>query len=552
MPHVRGPRPGDSSELMVYRELRQQLPDDWWVLTNVSWSLPRYEVRGGKSWVRDGQADFVVLAPGLGLLVLEVKGSRFVRVGEDGCWYRRPSESSAWERVDKSPPEQATSNAHQLVEHLKRRLGFPGVPCRFGYVVVYPQGEVVSGGLEMFDSSTVVTKTQIVDLRRRVRIALQARGPESQGAELTPDLARRIADVLMNGSLTIGPTDNASDAQADVKVIEQLTRQQFAALQGIFRHPRVAVSGPAGSGKTTLAVWRLAALIDEGLRAVYLCFNRSLSEYLRLRNPELASHIHNVDSYFAKLVAIRRDVPLEERARYFESELPGAVLDATASWREEDRLDAVIVDEGQDFGELRLMAVHELLKSEGCYLYCSDDRQDLYSRQARAAVGAEIVFSLVHNCRNTTKINETGNRLLEEHVKSMPGMPQGERTVVRHCPDRGSMAKAVWELVHGWIGPGSRVAVLSRFRIENSCVSENREGHGRHLVTELGQWDERGAVMFSTIKSFKGLEADAVIVVDVDSADGVGEGELYVACTRGRARLALLCGSEAARRRLAG
>ena len=36
--------------------------------------------------VRDGEADFVVLAPELGLAVIEVKGSKLVRVDENGIW----------------------------------------------------------------------------------------------------------------------------------------------------------------------------------------------------------------------------------------------------------------------------------------------------------------------------------------------------------------------------------------------------------------------------------------------------------------------------------
>lgn len=554
MPQMRGPLPANDAELKVHRALQAQLPDDWWVLTNVNWSLPESSDSGSTTWVRDGQADFVVIAPNLGLIVIEVKGSRHVRVAEDGRWHRRSSESVPWTPLDKSPAEQATGNAHQLKAHLMRQRRMASFPYRFGYLVVYPHGTITAGSLSMFDSSTAVFKQQLQDLRNRIRVALQARGPDAAGRELTHEVARDMANILSNANLVIAPTDSAAEARADVHAIEQLTRQQFAALQGIFRNPRVAVTGPAGSGKTVLAMWRLAAAIEEGWSAKYLCYNKSLAEYLRLRNPELADHIDSVDAYFMKLTGSKRLSPSGDVNKHFAEDLPGSVIDVVSQWSDDEKFDALLVDEGQDFNEFRLMAVRDLIKPDGTYLYCSDDRQDLYSRKARAAVGAEITFSLVHNCRNTVSITETANRALEEHVAPMPGLPAGQEPTVRVCADRGTMAKTAWELAGTWAADGGRVAMLSPYKLENSSLSEKRSAHGKSLVTELSEWSKSDAVFFSTIKSFKGIEADAVIVVDVDEVgrtNALDRGDLYVACTRGRARLGVLCRSAAAAKQLA-
>lgn len=554
MARLLGPIPADLSELAVFRELKAQLPANWWVVTNVCWSLRRSgEQLGRTTWVRDGQADFVVLAPGLGLLVLEVKGSRHVRVAGDGCWYRAASADGPWERVERSPPEQAIANAHQLAEHLARKLGLPKLACRFGYLVAYPQGALVSGSLPMFDSSTTVFKTQISSLRQRIQTAIQVRGPESLGAELSADLAESIAHVLCNAGLVIGPVDSAVDAKEDARAIDQLTRQQFAALQGVFRNPRVAVTGPAGSGKTVIAIWRLAAAVEEGRNALYLCYNKVLAEFLRRRHPSLATHIFHVDSYFARMVPAKRTVPAADLSRYFDEDLPGDVLDRQSLAADEEKLDVLIVDEGQDFGEFRLIAARELVKKDGDYLYCSDDRQDLYTRAGRAAVGADVLFSLVHNCRNTQEINKTGNRVLDEHVLPMPGLPVGVPATVRHCSNAREMAKIAWELARIWSDGSNKIAILSPARLDSSSMAERRSGHGLHLVADLGEWDAPGAVYFSTIKAFKGLEADAVIVVDIagpQHAHSLEGGELYVACTRGRARLAVLCHTAAAAKAL--
>ena len=87
MPRVIGPVPSDKWEKEVRRQLLKQLPDNWIVICSVSWAL-----RNDIGAVRDGEADFVVLVPELGLAVLEVKGSKLVRVDENGIWHRQQSD----------------------------------------------------------------------------------------------------------------------------------------------------------------------------------------------------------------------------------------------------------------------------------------------------------------------------------------------------------------------------------------------------------------------------------------------------------------------------
>ena len=540
MPRILGPLPADRSERRVYQKL-EGLPTDWVVLSNVNWST-RHSSPSGRTWVRDGQADFVVVVPGFGLCVVEVKGSRFVRVSMDGRWYRSHDEKSWVQISPKTPPEQATSNAHELTRIVCRRMGWKEFPWPFGYIVVYPQGQVTEGGFSTFDTSTIVFRHQLEDLAGAIRGALRARGSMYNRRPLNGATASEIGKQLMNHPLQIGPADSSNDAAQDRDAIEVLTRQQHAALRGVFVHPSVAVTGPAGSGKTVLATWRLRALVEQGDDALFLCFNKLLAKHLRMQNPDLEKQIWHADSYFARLVRPQPPASKNDLDRYFNEELPGLVLDLTETQeKEEYAVDALIVDEGQDFGEFRLWAARSLVRDGGTFLYCSDDRQDLYDRRVREAVGAEVVFSLVHNCRNTVRINDTGNRVLDDHIEPMPGLPTGVDTLVEHIADSRAMAKAAWRHAAAWTGPGVRVAILSPFTLEKSSMVNAPKGHNMRLVTELAEWSDR-TVLFSTVKSFKGLEADAVVLVDVpELGPRFDRRDLYVATTRARARLAVLC-----------
>ena len=56
-----------------------------------------------------------------------------------------------------------------------------------------------------------------------------------------------------------------------------LTHDQALLLRGIGRDKRMVVTGPAGSGKTMLAVERAKRLAAKGRNVLFVCFNRRLA-----------------------------------------------------------------------------------------------------------------------------------------------------------------------------------------------------------------------------------------------------------------------------------
>lgn len=547
-----GSLPADKWEREVYQQLKSQLPPDWVAISSVGWSRqgPSDEWR----YVRDGQADFVVLAPGLGMVVVEVKGSRGFRVAGDGRWFRINATGKE-AQVDEPPPAQATRNMHELEDVVLKKMGWQAFPGLYAYVVVYPQGRLVGAPPATYDSTTMIVASQLHELTPRLCQALLARGHGRRGESFTPAVVQQVAQLLTSQSLRIVKADTATDVQDDLAKVDELTRQQFAALQGIFAHPRVAVTGPAGSGKTVLALWRLAALIASGQRALYVCYNKALAEALQRRDPALGEHIRNVDSYFRGIVAAAGKLPphaviQQDVTGFFRERLPELFMDVVVDWTEDERYDAIIVDEGQDFSDLQLIALLEMLKPDvGSYVFFADWRQDVFGKTASGAVGADVVFTLHHNCRNTVRINTRTNRLSGTQVPSMPGVPEGSDPVVACSTTPAAMASQAWKLAHEWKAGGGQVAILSPWTLENSSMNGARRGHGLRLVTSLAEWNDGDAVYFSTIKSFKGIEAASVIVVDLDipqQGTAFQPEDLYVACTRATTRLALLAKNKAA------
>lgn len=543
MPKILGTNSVDRWEREIRRQLSMQLPQDWIVVCNIAWAL-----RSDGGVVKDGQCDFVVLVPRLGMAILEVKGSHSVRVGEDGTWFRREENLRTREMtrevaIDESPPEQASRNMHSLARLVCDRLPRQTFPGAYAFLVAYPNG-VVEGPSTLYDPSTIVAKPDTPKLVRRIRAALEARIHGSSREDFTEEVANRVALILTNSTFSVAGRDTPLDARDDSEAVDDLTRQQFAALRGAFELPRVAIVGPAGSGKTLLAMWKLEALMEQGRRAIYVCFNKALAEFLQRTSPGLSDAITSVDRLFTN-IAGRPSGAFDDQ--FFREVLPSNVQDVASELPSARKYEAIIVDEGQDFGELRLLALLELLTPDGQWLLFADWGQNVYKASEQEPLGAEVTFRLYHNCRNTQLVNSATNGCCRLAVVSMPGAPIGAPPKVQKSTPT-HMAAAAWDAVHD-LSPEGGAVVLSPFRLEKSCMNLSRRGHGLQLTEDLSKLSKPGYVVFSTVKSFKGLEARSVVLVHADipnRSEAFGAEDLYVACTRATGRLAIVTASEEA------
>ena len=67
------------------------------------------------------------------------------------------------------------------------------------------------------------------------------------------------------------------------------------------------------------------------------------------------------------------------------------------------------------------------------------------------------------------------------------------------------------------------------------------------IIEDLSDWQSDKGILFSTIRSFKGLEADAIVIVDVPQPDSVPHfsvADFYVATSRAKHLLVILLNSE--------
>lgn len=534
MPSIRGYTPADMWEREVLNEMKKRFPADWTVVSNVSYMWT------DSSFRRDGQVDFVVLVPNVGMAIVEVKGSRGIVIDEEGRWLRRERDGR-YVILHEPPPEQASRNCHNLRHKISSLLGEKDFPGLYGWLVVYPNGNV-QGSLDMYYPDTVLEKKNLYKLKNVILSVLNGRGPARKGAQFTQSVMEKTEKYLTNGYFVVEPVDTESEAREDSLSIDQLTRQQYNVMKGVLELPSVAVAGPAGSGKTLIAIWKLQDALANNLQAVYVCFNKSLREFLSTKYPALSDSIKSVDKLFIDLTGGRPDSSDD----YFTKTLPNKVDEYSWDMNNKKKYDLIIIDEGQDFGDERILALHGLLKEgTGQWLMFYDRNQNLYQSESEPSYLPEVTFRLYHNCRNPSAVNETTNSVCHTEVISSQGVPVGIAPTFEYAP-LNRTAEFAWSKIRDLYPDGGSV-ILSPRKLTNSCMNHFKKAFSLTLTQDVSKIGCPGFVVFQTIKSFKGLEGEHIVLIEVEEPQihsVFTPEDAYVAFTRATSRLDVITSSQ--------
>ncbi len=151
----------------VAMALVDQLPDDVVIYHSYPWLKSDRNDYTKKVTLREGEADFVIVHPKAGILILEVKGGVIHYDHTMRGWYRQ--ETSRRVQI-KDPFEQARRSTHSL-EQMIRKESFPGektIPCPYGYAVVFPHCEFTGSAPPGADTSMIFSGPDLEFLGQRV------------------------------------------------------------------------------------------------------------------------------------------------------------------------------------------------------------------------------------------------------------------------------------------------------------------------------------------------------------------------------------------------
>lgn len=539
-----------AAERAIFRAARQQLGDQYLVLHGVEWI-----VRAPQGNARDGEADFVVCHPDLGVIVIEVKGGGIEHDPVGDKWYSVDRHKERHEISD--PFRQAKIGKFSILTKLKEHSAWPfgASQILIGHAVLFPDiDDIRNLCMSQSPSDIIGGRAESGRIERWLRSVFdfwsRSDKPQCQLTKAGVDFIERVfaRPVRVLPLLSSRLNDEEQDHI-------RLTEQQLRTLSLLGSRRRAAIAGGAGTGKTLLAMEKARRLASEGFQTLLVCFNRPLADYLsRVENkPDglIIMSFHQLCGTWIDRVAKSsgRDLKAEAAASYPNANLHDVLLPAAMTYAIEvlpDRFDAVVVDEGQDFREEYWFPIELILKdTEQSPLYIFyDQNQDLYHRASTFPI-KDDPFVLTVNCRNTRRIHEISYQFFRGEQTDPPGIP-GIPVELLCAPTLSSQAKkihsAITELLtHQKVSPNDIVVLVTNAIDKAACISLLTSQKLPHSTNWSVDGNQRlGKILMDTVNRFKGLESPIVVLWGLDGVEREPHRELlYVGLSRAKSLMYL-------------
>jgi hypothetical protein len=534
-------------ELLLYEKL-QELPDTYYVLHSTHWNEKRRKSEMSyRSYIEWGEADFTVFHPTYGIIVFEVKDG-LISYTRDSGWIQKNRNSGVEKSID--PLQQAEKSKYYFLEIIKQHFNGTS-PYSLCSAVWFTAGDrkKIEGDMPLAYKNEIVLWANDMESATTIEQAIRRIYNYYDARTVTPneELTRSILDIL---APEFGAFQSVrSRAMATKALFFRMTQEQAYLLDYLEEQDEAAIHGVAGTGKTVLAVQK-AKRLAENEKVLFLCFNRFLKEHLAAAygNPNI--EFNNLDALFSGKV--RRPLPTTPK------EKDEAIFDFLVDWEDFDwPYKHIVIDEGQDFKDEHLQALHEIAKAKkGCF-YVFYDRNQFVQGVAfpEWLTNMDCRLVLSRNCRNTKEIALTSTRpigLEKDKIKmrrdsSMDSYAEPPKPNIFFIKDKNELKEDLIKLFKKYTSAGipkANIVVLSCKSNGESIldVSDFTLTSTYRLVTTKNNSD----ILFTTVRKFKGLEADVVICIDIDENTFGSEKErnaFYVGTSRATTYLDLFTGT---------
>jgi superfamily I DNA and RNA helicase len=431
------PSKASEGEKTLYNILRDKLPDDFYV-----WYEPK---------VKGYYPDFIILGPGLGLLIIEVKGwyAGNIVSGNNDFFEIEYQNGDGSKRIEsqQSPLSQGKAYFGKVLDQLKQYSILTESDGNFKGKLFFPLGY---GAVMSNINVELARKTNIYPLLEKPQVAYREelrQWKDMSQQQLVARLKQMFVKVwfpfanLTNDQIStikgalypqivhkIKPASYSSvpagiKLQPDSYVLTTLDYAQECLARKVL-DGHCQFNGVAGSGKTLILLSRAKYLADQepSQRILVLCYNITLAAYLRSllredeKNPQYQERILIMHfNAWARLILRRLPNPHDVVGDYDEF-LGERLKEALANVPLQQKWDSILVDEAHTFSPNWFECCVAALKDSdsGDLMIVSDGSQKLYNRSKFTwkSVGVKVAGGgsnsrskwLTTNYRNTQEI----------------------------------------------------------------------------------------------------------------------------------------------------
>ena len=543
------------------REIALRLQNDpategWSVLHSLDIAEHRSQVAG--------ECDFVIIIPGKGMLCIEVKGCRSLKV-EGGLWYYGTKPQG-----DKRGPfKQASENMYSIRQYLLRKR--PDLSkVVFWSSVIFPYITFSKSSPEwhnwqVIDARNYIARPisqlflNVIDHARKLLaesttakwFALNSNEPDEDQCDIIVDVLRPAFEFYESPAARRRQLDES---------LKQYTGEQFIALDAMQANPRVVFNGPAGTGKTLLAIESARRAVQQKKKVLFLCYNKFIAQWIKAQFGDSGFHqliVRTLHSHM--LSSCRTKPPISDDSRFWTDILPDLAIESLLldTERECEQYEVMIIDEAQDILRPEYLDFLDLCLLGGVAAGTWSMFGDFIYQQIYSAATIQLeeflqergvntpVYDLGVNCRNTPRV--------AAYAPLLGGLSPDYRRILREddnvkpellfFKDKPQQKEKLSNLLARFREKekfkGTEIIILSPSA--SNCCADSLPPPWRDRVKPFSLGSTGGHIRYCTIHSFKGLEAPVVIVTNLKKImDSESRNLLYIAVTRSLSKLVLL------------
>lgn len=511
-----------SLEDVMFDALRQ-LPDEYYVFHSLSITDVVNNL------IRENETDFMILHQKKGIICLEAKAGPVKY--EDGVW----KYGSGRVMDHDGPYNQASGNKHRLMKYIKNgKMADILHHCRFYHAVWFPS--ITEEQLKSIplpgegDRTLTLTKEALTDPEKyleRVYSLVPAIGISN---DISDGEFQRLLREVLCPQFNVFPT---ASFEADLKkiVFHRLLKEQAGILNFLEDQKTAAINGAAGTGKTMIALEKARRHASQGEPVLFLCFNSFLRDYLEKNYPQEKVSFFTIPGFACKICGTAEPNYVKAMAKLEDMFISGKFP-----------YKHIIIDEGQDFGqeainEAKIIdTLHDIVTDDdmdGTFYVFYDKLQLIQAKEMPDFIdNLDCRLTLYRNCRNTENIATTSLRpIAERKPKLLEGAIKGAPAKIHYCA-KDTEKERIDGCINSLLADGVKDIVLLTCKTEQTSL----------LAPFIKDGKYRKKYLFTTCRKFKGLEADAIIMVDVDRDTFNDSNKMlfYVGASRARLNLDIM------------
>lgn len=522
-------------EWLLYDAFKRLLIEENWIVLFDVWQ----EEHVSQS---HGQHDFLVFVPELGILVLEVKGSK-IQIHNSGFESLNRRKNS-WEKI-KDPFKQSLDNCYSLIQDksfnsmskkLRKRI-------LITWGVVFPEMASWNFTTEYQEQRLFINQEEVsrIDLSRLKSFIINLLSYEKQVTEnskfdsLNFEEARLMTSAIR--TLDYSEYKHVRFLDDSVSKFEELAEKSFQGIELISRLPFLIIEGGAGTGKTWLSVKILKKRLQDGQKCLFITHSKALNDWIH--HSLVVDGIESNALFFSDSDLIKTDLRIKD------------ILDFVG-----DNIINIFIDEAQDVLpkldiEFWKDCFGDKISNHSWVVSGDPERQARWSDSSKSwydfvksSYFQPTCIPLEKNLRNSLNVHKVLSSVHKEpQMSTKPNNILGEDLYKCLYTTRNELFEKVETRLKKLIEEGvhqHRITILTiNDELKNSLKN--------HLSTEFDVrdiYDDNSFLDFDClticdVHDFKGLENDHILLCGLKNNPNLILKELYIGVSRAKIGLSL-------------